>query len=243
MMLNPAPAAKNPAYFHTQSASLVLMLLLCADLIFLVLHSIRIYMPFLENSLFSIDVDGSYSELYQYLKWLWITLLFTGLSKSKGSLGYCSWALVFAFMLCDDIFRIHEKAGYGLAKSLSFAPALGFRMQDFGELAVWCAAGLILFLTVALAYKTGTPAFRRISRDIVLLLSGLFFFGVVVDMAHIALHPGRSADLVLTLLEDGGEMIMASLILWYVFLRLVHGENQAFSFFDEWYSRFRRHSA
>ena len=40
------------------------------------------------------------------------------------------------------------------------------------------------------------------------------FFGVVVDMLHAAMPWGRC---VWGLVEDGGEMLMMSIIVWYVF--------------------------
>jgi hypothetical protein len=51
-----------------------------------------------------------------------------------------------------------------------------------------------------------------------LLTSLIVFFGVILDMAHSGIKLGRTVDYLLAIAEDGGEMIAASLVLWYVFL-------------------------
>lgn len=99
-------------------------------------------------------------------------------------------------------------------------PILGLRLQDFGELAVSASAGIILLLSLILAYANGSEMFRKISQDFALLLCGLIFFGVVVDVIHVAINLGGKVNFVLGVIEDAGEMLSVSLILWYAFLRV-----------------------
>ena len=206
---------------NERSASLFLALLICGDLAFVVLHFINGLTPIIVMPLRELGRDGGYPELYQYLKFLWIIILLIFVSLRNASLLYVAWAAVFAYFLLDDSFQIHERVGRYIAANLSLVPTLGLRLQDYGELAVSAAAGIILFLPLVWAYRKGSRMFRKISQDFALLISILIFFGVVVDMAHIAIRLGRTVDFVLGVIEDGGEMLSVSLILWYAFLMMV----------------------
>lgn len=210
---------------NEHSALLFLILLLCADLAFIVLHSIHILTPFLSNSFFSIKKDRSYPEMYQYLKWFWIIIILVYLSILRRSFSYISWALVFTYFLCDDALEIHERVGEYIAGDITLAPPLGLRLQDLGELVVSSTAGMILLFAVIWSYLRGSQTFKKMSRDMLLLILVLAFFGVVVDMANISIKLGSTVDFILGVIEDGGEMLTASLILWYVFLLSVRNAN------------------
>lgn len=215
--MNPARLA-DVAPTSARSALLLLALLLFADFAFIVLHCLDAPHRFLKNALLSLNNDRSYPEIYQYLKWLWITLILTYLAVARRSLGYIAWALVFAYFLCDDALSIHERAGRHLSERLAFNPLMGLRSRDLGELTVSVTAGVVLLLPLACAYWRGSRAFRNTSQDILLFIAALVLVGVVADMLHVALHPGPTVASLLLIVEDGGEMLIASLILGYVFL-------------------------
>jgi hypothetical protein len=121
--------------------------------------------------------------------------------------------------------KIHELAGQSIKAHFNFTPHFGLRLQDFGELAITATAGILLFLPLVWAYRKGTQIFRKISLDIGLLVLVLVFFGVVIDMMHQAVHLGYSVYFIIGFVEDGGEMLAVSLILWYIFLLNVRGTN------------------
>jgi hypothetical protein len=61
-----------------------------------------------------------------------------------------------------------------------------------------------------------------------ILILALAFFGISVDMAIVAIYGEvevGGGELVLGVIEDGGEMLVASLILRYVFLLATRGKN------------------
>jgi hypothetical protein len=212
-------------YFDEHGAALLLLLLLCADLAFILLHSLNALTPLLDEPLLSVERDNSYPELYQWLKWFWIIILWLYVAKSKRSFSYIAWGLVFTYFLLDDALTIHENVGRQIADNLTLTPPLGLRLQDLGELAVWAVAGMILSLLVAWAYWRGSQAFKKMSRDMLLLIIILVFFGVVFDMVQMAVDLGDTVHFILGLLDDGGEMLVGSLILWYVFLLAIRHEN------------------
>jgi len=206
---------------NERSASLFLALLLCGDLAFVVLHLINGLKPLIEMPLLRLGRDGGYPELYQYLKFLWIIIILILVSLKNASFLYVAWAAVFAYFLVDGSIQIHERVGTYVAANLSRVPTLGLRLQDFGELAVSAAAGIILFVPLVWAYRNGSRMFRKVSQDFALLISLLIFFGVVVDMAHSTVRPGRTVGFVVGVIEEGGEMLSVSFILWYAFLMMV----------------------
>jgi len=210
---------------NVRSASLLLILLLSADFAFIALHFVRALTPFLNDTFFSIERDGGYPEMYQYIKWFWIIIMLAYISKLKRSFSYIAWGFVFIYFFCDDVFKVHERVGAYIAGNLTVMPPFGLRLQDLGELAVSTVAGIILLLVVVFAYLNGSQAFKKMSHDMLLLILALVFFGVGVDMAHISIQLGREVSFILGVIEDGGEMLVASLILWYVFWLSVRDQN------------------
>jgi hypothetical protein len=200
-----------------KSPILLLWLFLSADLAYIILHILYKATPFITSAYFSVKRDLGYSEFFQYMKFLWIIILLVYLVKRSKIWGYLAWAAVFLYFLADDAFQVHENVGRIIAGNLDFVPPFNLRLQDFGELAVYAIAGTILLLGITLSYWRGSKTFRGISIDILLLISILVFFGVVVDMAEIAADRGVFVKETLGLIDDGGEMIVTSVMVWYIF--------------------------
>lgn len=212
-------------YFHVHGASLFLMLLLCSDLAFISLHSIDLLSPLINYPLLSLDRDRGYPEMFQYLKWFWIVIMFIYLSMMQKSLHFSAWGIFFTYLLFDDALSIHEKVGRLIASNLTISPPFGLRIQDIGELEVTGIAAVILLSFVFVAYVHGSKTFKKISHDLLLLIFILAFFGVFVDMLHISIKLGWKIDEVFAVIEDGGEMIIASFMCWYVFLLSVRDKD------------------
>lgn len=199
-------------------------MLFCTDLVFFIIHINTVFSPDPKNTLLLVDSDESFPEMYQYIKWFWIIILLATLTLQRKSINYIGWLLVFSYILFDDALQIHENFGNRIAAHIDFIPPFGLRPQDIGELAVTATAGLGIFPLLLFAYYRGSAAFRRMSHDLLLLIIALFFFGVVIDMLHIAIHPGKLLNQFLAFFEDGGEMLVATATVWYVFLLCVRKE-------------------
>lgn len=208
---------------NEHSASMFLLLLLVGDFVYIALHCIEAFTLFLDNPLLSLERDRGYSEMYQYLKWVWIIIFLIYIYLQKRFLGYIAWVLVFTYFFFDDALHIHEIIGGYIAGSLSITHGFGLRLQDYGELIVSAIAGMSLLSIVVWAYGQGSQDFKNVSKDILLLIGALVFFGVVVDIAHIAIHFGWFVTFMLGVIEDGGEMLVVTLMLWYVFLLSMRG--------------------
>lgn len=212
-------ANPNEIDLGARSASVLRTLLICADVAFIVLHVVYFQTEHITNSLFSLSKDNGYSEFFQYIKYLWVIVLLVGIFVATKTPGYLAWVALFAYFLADDALQIHERFGQVIAGNLDFIPPLNVRLQDIGELVVMGVAGIILFPLLALAYWRGSGQFRKVSLDIVVFLANLIFFGVAVDLMHEAVGAEGVLDhLVFRVIEEGGEMVVTSFIVWYGFL-------------------------
>ncbi len=211
---------------HTQSTSRLLLLLLCTDVAFIILHIIYFQTELIDNSLYSLSRDNGYAEFFQYTKFLWIILLLLGIVIRTKLPGYIAWTLLFIYFLADDALQVHEYYGRIIAGNLEFVPPMNLRLQDIGELIVTTIAGVILFPFMILAYWRRSQSFRKVSRDMWVFIIILVAVGVGVDMVHESVGAEGALDhLVFRVLEEGGEMIVTSFILWYIFLLSIWNGN------------------
>ena len=196
----------------------LMLLLLCADAAFILLHLINVETGWLRGNRISLEDDGGPAELFQYLKEFWIVVCMVVAFTSTRHVVYLSWAFVFVFLLADDAGRIHEGVGGWLAQRYDLPAPFGLRAKDIGELLFAGAIGLAAIGVVGLAVRLGTEQCRRISRDLGLLVVALAVVGVLVDMLHTIAYMERSLlAQVLLVVEDGGEMLVMSALTGYAF--------------------------
>ena len=208
---------KNPVELLTtrEQVGLLFLLFLGADLCFILLHTINSLTPVWNNPLLNIEKDAGYSEIYQYLKYFWASLLFFVIAVKTRTLAPTAWAFVFLFLLADDALGIHEKVGGVIARHLDFIPPWGLRLQDIGEVIYALCAALLLSIPLGLAYLQGDRRFRRSSHHLLQLVVLLACFGVLVDLLHMLVQTGWRLQFVLAVMEDGGEMVAVSALLIY----------------------------
>ena len=193
--------------------SRLLYLLLLTDVVLVFLHVLG-KTDVLATTLVDLDVDGGYAEIFQYVKEFWIASLLVLLYVVRRKGCYLAWACLFFYFLADDSLQIHEQVGAYLAQTLDLQPAFNLRAVDLGELLVTAVAGTVLFLAIASTYLSGDKEVRRFSNRLFPLMVLLAICGVIFDMVEIMFVWGRP---LWDLIEDGGELLAMSLILWYVF--------------------------
>lgn len=193
-----------------RGAALLLLMLLSADLALLLLHIIG---QTLGRYSAPLRAAGLYEHIlvYQLVKLSWIILLLACLLFATRFRGYLAWMLVFGYLFLDKALEIHQRIGDYIANNT----ALPLEPRLY-QLAVMLLAGAFLFALVGFACFRGPAAFRRISRDLFLLVVAWVSFGLVTDLAA-ALGLGPGIEFASDFVEDGGEMLVVSLILWYVY--------------------------
>lgn len=212
---------------HMPEATAMLVLLLCGDLAFVALHFIHHFTPWFDTDLLSLEQDRGYAEFYQYVKWLWIVLLLGALSRRTGLSALSAWIPLFVYFLFDDAMMLHERLGARVADHIPAGlPTFGLRTQDLGELTVSGLFFAVWSLTMLVAWRRGSLRMRQISLDLGLLVALLLFFGVVFDMLHAALGPVLRMHFAFGTVEDGGELLAVSLIVWFLFRLLIRDERR-----------------
>lgn len=211
-----------------KTSSNLLLLLLAIDFGFIFLHIYNsVLIPDEQfNDLFSLVQDSSLSEYFQYLKWLIIAILFIVISIKQSSLTYIAWTLLFLYLLFDDSLELHEKYGADFIQYINSTPPMGLRKQDVGELIVTAIAGGLLFTILAWAYLKGSEIFKNVTKEMLILIAILALFGVVIDMLGQTFGSmldsinasKRLFDFLYGILEDGGEMFIGSIMLWYTYI-------------------------
>lgn len=194
--------------FHLPS----LFALLAVDIVCVIMHVLN-RMQEEPEPLLLLSSPKGIPEGLQYLKEGVIAgLLLAAGWRARGWL-LAVWALLFAYLMLDDLLEIHEHLGYAIALQWEYPAVFGLRPRDLGEVTVSLLVATGFLVTIfSLARRSPVP-YRPVSHDLTCLLALLGFFGVVIDTAHMAVE---SLDLRgLTLLEDGGEMIVMSLMFAY----------------------------
>lgn len=196
-------------------------LFLAADVFLIAVH-VWFYFAAIRLPLFDITLDRSYPEFYQYLKWYWLVCLSLYLAVRLREFPFLLLAPVFAFLLVDDAFTLHESFGGEIASRLGIQGAFGLRTQDVGEAVFIGFSALVIFIFWAMAYQSASSSVRKHLGAVGGLLFLLGVFGGVLDAAHEAVARfGPTAYFLAGTLEDGGEMIVLSLLAGLL-LRLAH---------------------
>ena len=200
------------------ATSILFAMLVGADALFIMMHIVHAWSPFLHNSKYALDADLGMAELYQYLKLLWLLGCLAVAFRQTRRGVYLAWAALFALLLLDDVVQLHETAGVHIAKALGLAAAFGLRDVDYGELIYAAGVGTVAVALVLVTVRRGFRASRQFSADMLFLLFVLAIFGVGFDAVHTFTYFRMPALVdVLALIEDGGELLVVSVLTAYAF--------------------------
>ena len=165
----------------------------------------------------SLKEETSIASTFLYLKWLCI-ILFLGFNFIRQkNLTYIILAAVFTVLLVDDFLQIHEIYGAVLVNAFGIPAVAGLRAQDVGELFIMGALGVPCVLMLGLAVFAARDDARQHAIHISLLFGLLMVFGVGLDMVPTPFSGTleRVAGFVLSTIEDGGELMVGSLLVAY----------------------------
>ena len=220
-----ATGIKWQKYIRYFSLKLVILLLI-VDLLFifwcgiywltdLKLINFPMSKIFMHKDLLPITEDQGYPEVFQYIKELWIALLLgLGYWQRKQPL-FLTWSLLFGYFLIDDALIIHEKIGSEI--SYLFTDSFGLRSNDYGEVLVSTVVGVFFLILINWGYSQSRSIERKYCKFLILFLFALAFTGIIFDLMHVMFLDNQYLDLIFALLEDGGEHIVMSFILAFVY--------------------------
>jgi len=210
------PEHSGPYQYRTDNTRLILILLVVTDLIFMALHALRWWFN-TPNLALRIDLEGGYGEVFQYTKYLWAAILIGWFAVKNRAWRFASWSIVFLYFLADDCLAIHETLGSLVAARVSFELPLGLEPVDFGDLVTLLSAAAALAILVFAAQLGAGRNVKQAFIELAALAVLLGLFGVAADLLHGLFKADPLLDFMLGMLEDGGEMIAASLLVWYTF--------------------------
>lgn len=124
-----------------------------------------------------------------------------------------------ALIATDDILLIHETYGWAVAEKLSIPIAFAMDPKEIGEIVFFGHKGGYASLLLAAVFARADLQRKTLTLAILFIVLGLGMTGVLFDAFHhtsAELPAGRMRRLVglgLTIAEDGGEMILASVML------------------------------
>jgi hypothetical protein len=198
----------------------MLAMMLLADAVFVQLH--RLHLQGVLDARFSLELERSIPEYYQHAKELLAAMLMFGMFLRYGDAQALCWAGLFGYLFADDAFQIHERVGSALATAGVHLPVPGLEAEFAAELAVSAGVGLILLAALAYAWRHGSQTGRRVTLRLLVALAGLAAFGVGIDALHsmIVHDPWRYR---LGIVEDGGELLSMTVLLWLAFVHTVEG--------------------
>ena len=177
--------------------------------LFLVWASVEHYQirtsPFFGTSLFSTQ-EGSLIENWGYLKEAAIALLCLVIAKRRQHWFYAAFAVLFVSVMLDDSLGLHERVGDWLEADVG--------LGKFGPLVSAGVVNGVPFMLVLASFVRLPPAERRLALPMLLGFFVLSFFAVGVDGVHGLLARGQGGETAWTLLEDGGELLSLSGILF-----------------------------
>lgn len=203
---------------HIDATLTLLGLFILGDVVFILVHALHVWTPWFDAYSFSIEADGGLAELYQYLKLAWLSGCLALVFVQTRRWAFVGWVLFFGLLLADDIFRIHERVGRPLGAALGLPAAFGMRTNDYGEIAFAALLGSCAVALVVMTFRSGGRMARQVSADLLCLLGALGLFAVFFDTIHtITYFRAPALAPVLTLIEDGGEMIVVSAIAAYAY--------------------------
>jgi hypothetical protein len=200
-------------------ATWVLLSLLAVDAAFMFIHVVWIYTDVLDDVRFSLAKDRGYSEWWQYAKETAACVLLAVLALRLRAVVLAAWCLALAYIVLDDVLLLHERVNEHTRDWYEGIELYGFSPDDMADLVFTGVVGLTLASILAVAHWRARGSGRRIS-------TGMFVLGVLFAAASIgmdaigALFEATSFGTLGSLLEDGGELVAMSAIVWFLWLWL-----------------------
>ena len=208
---------------------LMLWLIVSVDVSLIILHLLHLSAETFESHVYSIESELGYGDFYQSIKAGWAGLIFLWIAVAWRIRPYLVWGVFFVYMAIDDFLAVHETLGEAIANACQLPIVAGLRGVDIGELLVHGTVGLVLFLLFLWSYSAGDRHFRRDSKVLIGLTIILAIFGAVLDTLH-SFFTYTSLMKPLGMLEDSGELLVLSLMLWVASLilaRLCFARNES----------------
>ena len=164
-----------------------------------------------------LTIDRGVGENWLDLKLLLSAVILLALDFVRRERILMTWAAIFLLLVVDDRMQIHERFGGQLAESLSLPDLFGFPAKHFGELVALGILGLGVLAALVLSWSGSSDRARAGGVAIGLSFGVLAGFGVFIDILPNAAPRWNG---MFAVIEDGGEVLASSLIVFATFVAL-----------------------
>ncbi len=166
------------------------------------------------NPRFSLDSNVGFAQLFSSAQTLLLIGLLAQLARQTREILYLAFGAIFLLVLVDDAFAVNQAIGGLVVPALGLVDLPRVKAESLGEMMVYALVALPLLGMVAAACVKGAPEHRAAGIGFLLLLALLAFFATVMDLVHLAfINSFYASQLVLEVIEEGGEMLTQSLAL------------------------------
>jgi hypothetical protein len=205
------------------SASLnVLRIMIFADLTFVLLYLISAFLwlnyEIKIHHFLYFNTMNSLASNWGYAKYGFAVALFYAVYRYSGRVGYIYILGVLLLLLLDDAAELHDRIGRFIAPYLEFGPLTEMVGQNRGEPFVYLAMAIIIFTSIYLAYDSLKVSERQPFINFTWAILLLAFFGAGLDVLHGLLSTFTNlpalGEIAATALEDGGELVAVSLLVF-----------------------------
>ncbi|MGW2095982.1 hypothetical protein [Promicromonospora sukumoe] len=198
---------------HRPAAGLLGMLVTVAlglNLLFLT-HS---FLGVPEHPGFRFEKERGIPAVVGFVYTAWAAGLAAYLAVAHRQAVLAGWSALFAVLLADDFFMLHERMAKVISAGIDVPHPYG---QPVGEI-VWLAfTGTALLAAVAIGYRFATPEWRAASRVLLVLLALLVLCGVGLDAVHGFTTNEGPWHVVMSSLEDGGEVLLLGVVVAFLY--------------------------
>ena len=168
--------------------------------------------------------ERSVPEVVGYVFAAWAAGLALYLAVVHRQAVLASWSAVFVVLLADDYFMLHERMAKVVSANVTIPYPYG---QPVGEI-VWLAfIGLVLLTAIAVTYRFAESEWRAASRVLTVLLALLVLCGVGFDAVHGFTTNKGAWHVILSSLEDGGEVLMLAVVVTFLYALAFGGHRSA----------------
>ena len=178
---------------------------------------------------FQLNAETGLASIWNYGKLMASTTALVLIWKREKGVSLIIMAGLFLFLLLDDFYEIHDHLARTLGERISIDAFDSLHPQNRGELFVYSGILAIAAPLLWFAVKRVTPLSRAFVGALAAGVIMIGLFGVAVDVLHGAIDAtlggfseliGKIFNRLMTILEDGGEMIAMSVCFWLCLVRL-----------------------
>lgn len=219
MFMEVSSAGRTPGTPLSRAARQIFLLLLAVDAFFVVMHVLCIHFGVLSNYRWSLGADRGYSEKFQYLQYAAVCMGLAAIVVWRTrDWVLVAWFILIGLLMLDDMFTGHEILGLWISELAQLPAVLGMKPRHLGELLGAGLLGLVVVPLLLVAHLRARAPALRLSRDLFVLFGALVLCGVGIDLLH-AMATGGPAK-VLGILEDGGEILAVTAMIYVVLQHL-----------------------